>query len=164
MSWMTKMKSHMKTHVPQIDNRRGGLSGLVIDKGERYAAAAAFGAIKGYYRERAQFSIAGHSIPVDAAAGVGLTLIASVLQVWSGGRSKAACHLNAVGDAGVMSWLGSMGAAWGTQKAGRHVYVTDAGSNPKIPAGMKEIVGALPQAVGGTYLNADEIAAYSAQR
>jgi hypothetical protein len=154
-NFMSKMQS-----IPNALDRKG-LSGYVVDKGERYAAAAGFGFIKGYYRERAAIK----GVPADLLAGAGLTLAAAALEMFGKGRSGLAPHLNAVGDAGMMSYLGSMGAAMGAKRSGRQVYVLNAGAAKPaaLPAGMTA-VGALPQAVSGAYLSADEIARFSASR
>ena len=49
----------------------GGLTGFAVDKGERYIAAAGFGFIKGYYREK---SLIGGKVPVDVVVGGAATL------------------------------------------------------------------------------------------
>jgi len=128
---------------------------------EKYAAAYGFGFLKGYYRERASF----RGVPADLIAGIVGVAGSAVLEVMSNGRSKLAPHISAVGDAGMMSYLGSMGAAMGAKKSGRQVYVLNAGAAKPaaLPAGLTA-VGALPQAVGGAYLSADEIARFSASR
>jgi hypothetical protein len=128
---------------------------------EKYAAAYGFGFVKGYYRERAAF----RGVPADLLAGIAGVAGAAVLEVMSGGRSAIAPHLSAIGDAGVMSYLGSMGASMGAKRSGRQVYVLNAGAArpAALPAGMSAI-GELPQAVGGAYLSADDIARFSNQR
>lgn len=128
---------------------------------EKYAAAYGFGFVKGYYRERASF----RGVPADLLAGIAGVAGAAVLEVMSNGKSNIAPHLSAVGDAGIMSYLGSMGASMGAKKSGRQVYVLNSGAAKpaQIPAGMSA-VGELPQAVGGAYLSADDIARFSAQR
>jgi hypothetical protein len=128
---------------------------------EKYAAAYAFGFVKGYYRERASY----RGVPADLIAGIAGVAGAAVLEVMSSGRSNLAPHLSAIGDAGVMSYLGSMGASMGAKRSGRQVYVLNAGAARPgaLPAGLTA-VGELPQAVGGAYLSADDIARFSAQR
>jgi hypothetical protein len=157
---MANIINKVTSNVPHSIERRG-FSGYAVDKAERYAAAAGFGFVKGYYRERA----AVRGVPADLLAGAGLIGAAMVLEVFSKGRSALAPHLNAVGDAGMMSYLGSMGAAMGAKKSGRQVYVLNAGAAKPaaLPAGLTA-VGALPQAVGGAFLSADQIARFSAAR
>ncbi len=152
--------SKMQSSVPHAIERHG-LKGYAIDKAERYAAAAGFGFVKGYYREQAAIK----GVPADLLAGIGLTAGAALLEVFGKGHSKLAPHLNAVGDAGMMSYIGSMSAAFGAKKSGRQVYVLNAGAAKPaaLPPGLTA-VGALPQAVGGAYLSADEIARFSASR
>jgi len=157
---MANFLNKISSNVPH-SLERNGFSGYAVDKAERYAAAAGFGFIKGYYRERAAIK----GVPADLLAGAGLVGAAMILEVFAKGRSNLAPHLNAVGDAGMMSYLGSMGAAMGAKRSGRQVYVLNAGAAKPaaLPAGMTA-VGALPQAVSGAYLSADEIARFSASR
>lgn len=143
-----------------------GVMGFAVDKGERYAAAWAFGAAKGYWREKAVWKGAG----MDLWLGGALTLVSAGLQVFSYGRSRVAPHLERLGDAGIMSYLNSVGAAWGNKKAGRIVQVIEGGRTlPSLPVhsgviGEQDAIGAIPPAMGGSYLTAEEIAAYSEQR
>ncbi len=139
-----------------------GPLGFVVDKGERYAGALAFGAAKGYYRERFVWKGYGG----DLWLGASLTLGSALLQIFSGGRSQIAPHAERLGDAGVMSYLNSIGAAWGNKKAGRIVQVLEGGRpSPALSsAAAAPVLGAIPPAMGGAVLTADEIARYSAPR
>lgn len=145
MSFLTKATSHVR-HV-------------AVDKVERYGASAVFGFLKGSGKRYLY-----KNIPMDAGVGGLLTLLGAYLQIKSHGRSAIAPHLNAVGDAGVMSYFNSMGAAWGAKKSGRKVYVLEAGA--KAPAGLKpvDVMGEIPQMVSGAFLSADEIANFAGQR
>lgn len=156
-SFITKV-THSAAMVP---HRSSNFTNYLVDKGERYAGAAAFGFVKNYYREKAMVK----GIPADLLAGGLLTLGAVAMEMFSHGRSKAACHLNAIGDAGVMSFFNSMGAAYGTKMSGRKVYVLAPGAAAPaaLPPGMTA-VGAIPQAVGGAYLTAEEIARHAGSR
>lgn len=136
---------------PPHGTAQRGFHGFVVDKGERFAAAYAFGAIKGYYRERAMFKGFG----ADLWVGGGALVASAVLTVLSGGRSGAAPHLERIGDAGVSSYLNSMGISWGAKKAGRTVV---------LGLGHSTVLGYIPPAVGGAYLSADEIAHFAAKR
>lgn len=127
-----------------------GFRGTVVDKGERFGAAWAFGAIKGYYRERAVF----RGVPADLLVGGASLLASAFLDAKANGNSPAAKHLERVGDAGVSSWLNSMGAAWGAKKSGRAL------AGGRYPT----ILGYIPPAVAGSYLSADEIAHFAAKR
>lgn len=159
---MANILSNLKTHLPHVADRKG-LGGYAVDKVERYGASLGFGFLKGYYREKA--SIKG--VPVEAIVGGGAVLGSVILEIMSGGRSSLAPHLNAIGDAGLQSYLNSIGASMGAKKSGRKVYVLDAGAAaPKtLPPGMVA-VGALPQAVAGAgqYLTQEQIARYADQR
>ena len=128
-----------------------GFKGFAVDKTERFAAAYAFGAIKGYYREKAVFKGVG----ADMWVGSGLLLVSAFLDAGSNGHSRAARHLERIGDAGVSSYLNSMGASWGAKKAGRTVAV--------LP-GKSTVLGYISPAVAGAYLSADEIAHFAAKR
>jgi hypothetical protein len=158
---MANFLAKLKSGIPHVAERKG-ISGYAVDKVERYAAAAGFGYIKGAYREQAAY----RGVPVDLLAGAAATLGAVVAEALSGGRSSLSPHLNAIGDAGIMSYLGSMGAAYGAKASGRTVYVLDKGAKKPsaLPAGI-HAVGALPQADGmGAYLTPEQIMKYSAQR
>lgn len=155
----------VRAGLPALQYGRGGWSYLV-NKGERYVGAAVFGAAKGLWREKAGFHVRGHFIPYDIAVGTGLTLIGAGLTVASQGRSRLASHLDAVGDAGVMSFIGSVAAAWGAKTAGREVYVLDKGAKPQIPAGLSKQtwLAGLPLAEGGACLTDEDIAAALSKR
>lgn len=149
----------------QALDRGHGLVNTLVNKGERYGAALGFGFLKGYYREK---MLIGGKVPADLAVGVVATLAGAGLDIFTMGRSGLSSHLHAVGDTGVQSYLNSIGAAWGAKKSGRTVYVLDEGAKApaQLPAGMAatQVVGAIPQAVGGAYLSPEEIAHFSVQR
>jgi hypothetical protein len=138
---------------------RSGFKGLLIDKGTRYGAAFGFGAAKGYYGER--FLWKGHG--ADLWIGVGALLVGAGMESFSGGRSRLAPTLERIGDAGVMSALGSIGAAWGMDQAGRSVHVSTPGKNA-LSAAKSTVLGHIPQAMGGAYLSPDEIQRFAARR
>src|SRR5579871_259834 len=155
MSFLAKLK-----YAAPAVHHRYGLSGYLIGKGEKYAGAALFGYLKGYYREKTLVN----GVPVDLLAGVALTAGSVLSQAMSGGRSKYACHMDSLGDAGLMSYFNSLGAVYGTKKSGRQVVVGP--STAKAPPGFNPttVMGSLPQAVGGAFLTPDEVAAYSKKR
>lgn len=140
----------LNAHSGRSDGRTL-LADLAVDKVERAAFAFGFGVYKGYRYKSSMFgdSYVGHDLVAGTAA-----IIGSALLNWRGKASAFAPHLERFGDAGLMSWANSMGAAVGAYKAGR---VTFKG------LGTTE-VGALPAASGGAYLTAEEIARYSAVR
>lgn len=155
MSFLSKLKSN----APHALGKQRNLTDVLIGKGELYAAAAGFGYIKGAYREKAMVK----GLPVDLIAGLVATALAVGSEVYSHGRGMST-HLNAVADAGLMSYFNSIGTAYGAKQSGRQVYVLRAGAKAPVSIPGLDMVGALPQAVGGVYLSADEIAAFSAQR
>ena len=152
---MKKVPNHLPTGTAQH-----GFKGFLIDKGERYAAAAAYGAAKGYYGER--FLFKGHGL--DLWTGGALTALSAVLNAMSNGNSSLADHAERIGDAGMMSAIGSLAASWGMKKAGRAVAGLTPGKNAKGLPGKQSVVGEIPAAVGGAYLTADEIARFSQRR
>lgn len=147
---LARIKSNT-AHVTEVRNWKG----YGVDKAIRYGSAWGFGYVKGFYREKAMV----RGVPVDAIAGVGSTILGLLV----GGKTGA--YLNSLGDSGISSWLGSLGAAYGAKKSGRRVYVLDAGARPpaNLPPGLTAVAG-LPQAVGGVFLTPEEIAQFSAQR
>jgi hypothetical protein len=156
---MANFLSKMKSAVPHISERKSSFMSLVVDKGERYGASLGFGFVKGYYREKAAFK----GVPVDALVG-GLALVGAVVaETMSSGRSNLAPHLNALGDAGLQSYLNSIGASLGAKKSGRKVYVLDAGA--KAPAALPPGMTAVGASDGlGAWLSPEEVSNYSAQR
>lgn len=135
------------------------LPAFLVDKGERIAASALFGFLKGYYREKVIYA----GMPVDFWAGLGFTAAGAVASMASDGESKMAAHFERIGDAGLMSYANSMGAAYGSKQAGRTVQVLERGAALPATRSMA-VVGELPAAVHGAYLTADEIARYASAR
>ena len=154
------MKSTLH-HLPHGTAGRN-LMGVAVDKGERYGAAMAYGYAKGYYHDR--FLWRGHGL--DLWSGIGFTAGSVLLNVFSGGRSRLADHLERVGDAGIMSALGSIGTTLGARKAGRVVQVLSPGKNAGmgLPGAKKSILGHIAPAMGGSYLSPDDIARYAESR
>lgn len=168
MSLLDRLKdgvTNQATMLSVADTSNRGINGasLVgfgVDKAERYVAAGAFGYVKGKYREK---SLIGGKVPVDLLAGGVLTLLAAGLNITSDGRSVLAKHAERVGDAGVMSFFNSLGASWGAHSAGYQVAVLP--KTAALPAGSSPMVlGNLPEAQGGAFLTAEEIAKFSAPK
>lgn len=133
-----------------------GVFGFAVDKGERIGAAFLYGAAKGYYRD--SFVWKGYGL--DLWTGAAATLASAFLTAYTGGRSRLAPHLNRIGDAGVMSYFNSMGAAWGGKKAGRQVVVSQAA----LP-GQTPVLGVIQPGVdGAAFLSPEEFAQYSNPR
>lgn len=100
-------------------------------KGTRVAASWAFGSIKGYFRERAV--VAGGRVPLDALVGSVALLGSAFLTAQRGGApSLGASMLEAVGDAGVQSYAGTMGAGRFAKASGAIVATTQ--KRPLQPA------------------------------
>ncbi len=136
---------------------RGPL-GFVVEKGERYGTSLALGMAKGYYGER--FTFKGHGY--DLWGGAALTVLSTMLTIFSRGRSEAGLHLGRVGDAGMQSWLNSMGAAYGMQHAGRSVAVLAPGNaQPKIAG---DSIGMIPPVTAGAWLDKNDFAKYASPR
>ena len=157
----------LRSTTAPLQHGRGGLS-FLMSKGERYAFAGGFGFVKGYYREK---SLIRGWLPTDLAVGVGATLLGAIAQVVSRGGvrpglvASLAPHLDSLGDAGVMSWANSIGAAWGAKKSGRQVLVLNEGAKApaQIPAGYTQVAG-VEKDPGGAYLTRDQVAFYNERR
>lgn len=150
MSFLNRLKGiPSNLPGPGIQPKRG-LKAFAIDKGERAVMAAALGAAKGYYYDRAVFK----GIGLEAWVGVGGYLLAA----FAGGRLGP--HLERAGDTGLTAYLYSLGASWGADKAGRGAAGLTA---PALP-GKKQVVGVIPPRQGGAFLTADEIANYAQPR
>ncbi len=139
-------------HAPHGTAPRG-FKGLLVDKGERYGAAAVFGFSKGYFGQK--FIWKGHG--ADAWLGVGALLVSAVLASASNGKSRAAAHFERVGDAGLMSAIGSLSAAYGLEKGGSHVAVVKTGKAGVHGIAGGDVVGAIAAAKNGPYLTPDTI-------
>lgn len=126
-----------------------GIKPFLFDKGERAVMAAALGAAKGFYYDRAVF----YGIGVEAYVGVLGYLGAAML----GG--KFGPHLERAGDVGMTAYMYSVGASWGADKANRSVAHA---APAKLPAGKKpgqaQVVGVIPPASAGPFLTAEEMA------
>lgn len=163
MGFLARM-GHGVVHSPKSAIHPGhgvhghGVLGFLVDKGERYAATAAFGYAKGYYRER--FLWKGYG--ADVWLGAAFTLAGAVLNARSGGNSKAGQHFERIGDAGIQAAIHSWTVGKGTEHAGRVVAVTEQGKN--LSGKSSTVLGAIPEAKGGDYLTADEIAYFSSPR
>lgn len=148
MSMIAKLKS-IPRNLPTGVQPGSGLKPFLYDKVERGAMAAALGAVKGYYYDRAVF----HGVGVEAWVAVLGYLGAAVFHQGAMGR-----HLERAGDVGATAYLYALGASWGSDKAGRGVQQTQA-----LPKGKKAVVGAIPPRQGGAFLTADEMAAGTAR-
>lgn len=159
MNFKSALKA-VPRHLPHGTASRS-LTGTLIDKGERYGAALGFGFIKGYYREKQTF----RGIGADAIVGGAALLSSLVLNISSNGNSHLADHLERIGDAGVSSYLNSIGASLGAQKSGRSTLVLDARKGqPNALPKKDEALGAIPPAMGGAYLTAEEVARFAGRR
>jgi hypothetical protein len=150
------------SHAAGVLDRPHQLSSYLVDKGERYAGAATFGYVKGYYRDKAYIK----GLPPDLLAGAILTLGAVIAEAATGGRSKIAPHLNALGDAGMMSWVASKAAAYGVKQSGRTVYVLEAGAKAPsaLPPGMRQTTVLGAQTNTGAWLSDADIMNFRARR
>lgn len=160
MSFLTKFKK-VPSHLP-TGTARGGVGGFLVDKGERYGAAYAFGFIKGHYRERAMVK----GVPLDAAVGASLLAGSVLLNLFTNGRSGLAEHAERIGDAGIQSYLNAMGAAKGASMAGHQVMVLPAGAKAGLPSGQKQqVVGMVPPvAPGASFLSSAAVRNYANRR
>jgi len=168
MSFFSKLKK-IPSELPHgTAPKSDGFKGVLVDKGERYAAAFAFGAAKGYYGDR--WSWKGQSL--DVVIGGGALLLSAAANAFGKGQ-RLAPHLERIGDAGIMSALTSIGAKWGLEKAGALVHLDHPNSRASLPGKSAQaslpgkpvpVVGHIPAAMGGNFLTADQIAKYAARR
>lgn len=159
MSFLKKV-ARVHQHLPHGTAPGNKLMSVLVDKGERYGASFAFGAIKGYYRERAMV----HGVPVDALAGAGGLVLSAVLQAMSNGNSKLAKHVERVADAGMQSYINSVATSWGTQKAGRSVMVLPGGHAGATKVKGLTALGLVPPQVSGAWLDANDMINYAKRR
>lgn len=137
-----------KNAVGNVAVHRPGMTNFVVDKVERYGAAAAFGYVKGKYRERA--TVKGQPLELVAGgAALGLALVDEIFL-----KGKFAPHLNRFADAGLSAYINTRMTALGMKHAGRKVYISQPGANPALPAGLQQVdvLGEL-DAMGGAYLS-----------
>jgi hypothetical protein len=146
-------------HNPPHGTSKRGWKGFLVDKGERYGAAAFFGFSKGYFGNK--FLWKGHGL--DAWIGLGALLVSTGLTAYSNGSSRFAPHLERIGDAGLMSAIGSLSAAYGLEKAGSKVAVVKTGAGKKI-AGTEDVLGAIAAAKAGPYLSQDVLNNFAGAR
>ncbi len=142
-------------------------AGFVVDKIERWGGTFGFGMVKGYYGKRA---LINGMIPIDLAVGGVLSALSLGIMIKSGGSPSGmsrsvALHASRIGDAGMQSFLDSMGARFGASLAKKQLGRGPAGALPggweEAVAGEPQVVGALPEATGGAYLTPEEIARFS---
>lgn len=157
MSFLSKFK-RVPAHLP-TGTAKGGLGGFLVDKGERFGASYGFGWIKGHYREKAM--VKGQ--PIDLVAGAGLLAASVALNLMSNGRSDLAEHLERVGDAGMMSYLNTMGASKGASMAGRQVMAIGPSKTPGLP--RTTAMGMVPPVdPGAVFLSADKVRNFANRR
>lgn len=151
------------SYVPGTSESGIGVGGLTLPavarfaftKAERYGASFAFGAAKGYYGPR--FKRRGYGL--DLWIGGGLTLLSAVLQIFTGGFSRLAPHLERVGDAGVQSYVNSWATGWGIARSGRPIVA----QLPQLRG--ESVLGEIPPiGKGASFLTAEEFARASAPR
>lgn len=154
-----KIKS-VPAHLPVGTAHRRGVMGMLVDKGERYGAIAAYGFAKGFYADK---FVGPLGQGYDLWSGLGFQALGVVLNIASAGRSKAACHLERLGDAGIMSWIDTVATKWGHDKAGRQVVSVSPGKNvARLPG--QSVVGMISPAATGPFLSADDIARFANRR
>lgn len=144
-SFLSKIKS-VPRNLPAGLERGAGLKPFLMDKGERAIFAAGLGAAKGYYYEKAII----RGVGIEAWVGVGGYLASAFL-----GHNA---HLERLGDAGMTTYLYSVAASWGADRAGRSVAST------KQVQGKKQVVGVIPERAEGAFLSPEEMANYSNRR
>lgn len=167
MGFMAKMKSGANKVASRVANKElhnGAGATFLVDKAERYGAAAAFGFLKGYYHEKFTWKGQGY----DLWAGLGLLGVSTFMNMASHGNSKPAAHVERFADAGISSYLNSYFTGWGMERSQREVMVLNEGKvvgpKKKQDKVSGDVLGMIPAAMGGSYLTADELAHYAAKR
>lgn len=162
-----KALSYMHKHTSGIVKKKpyDSVGANLLHTAEVAAAAEGFGYLHGRYREEA--SIKG--VPLNLVAGLGLKAVVLGAGLLSRGSEMPgwASHVDAVALAGLGSYMFADGVARGTKAAGRSIFILESGAaRPKDMGGLKQtdVVGALPQAVGGAYLSADDLRAARRQK
>lgn len=131
-----------------------GAARFAFTKAERYGASFAFGAAKGYYGSAFKKRGCG----LDLWIGGGLTLLSAILQIFTGGQSRLAPHLERFGDAGVQSYVNSWATGWGIGRSGRPILMA-----PQIKG--DDVLGEIPPiGKGASFLTAEEFARASSPR
>jgi len=156
---LVKFGSKVKNSIAHVAETKPGVGHFVIDKGERYLSAGAFGYIKGRYREKA--TVKGQ--PIDLVVGGGALGLALIDEMFFGGHF--APHLNRISDSGLSSYINSRATYLGNKAAGRKLYVSEAGANPQIPAGIKQVdvLGDM-DAMGGVFLSDAQVQQFAKAR
>ncbi len=157
-SLMQHAKNHPLSARPSHGVNGYGLKGFVVDKGERYGAAAGFGYLKGRFGEKFMFRGQGYDLWLGGILGIA----AVGLNAWTGGHSSIAPHLERVGDAGMSSWFNSYFTAMGMRHGGTSVAVLSEGKGKKRWLSGYAI-WALPPAGVGAYLTPQEMANWSSK-
>lgn len=133
----------------------------LVTEGAEYAGASyLFGRIHGTYRDKATIG----KIPVNLFVGTFGKLGAVIINALTGGQYGHA--LNVTANAGLGSYFHAMGVHHGTVKSGRKVFVLPPGASTPagLPAGTETVLGDIPQAPRGRFLNRDQILDLAAQR
>jgi hypothetical protein len=159
MAIMTKVKK-LAHELPHGTAPRG-FKGALVDKGERYGAAAAFAYSKTRYGSK--FIWGGHG--ADLWLGIG-GLAAAALSVAFGGRgiSRLAPHLERLGDAGMISAISSLAAQQGMQHAGLQANLLPATPGKRAIKGDDDILGMVPGGKAGAFLTDDQMLNFSSPR
>lgn len=127
-----------------------------LDVAEYGGASYAFGYLQNRYRERA--SVMG--VPLDLAAGAGLTAAALLcdLKGWCSGLVPIVRN---VGHAGVGAYFHTMGAGHGAKASGVKRLLVHEKDVGKVKAVLPDatVLGAIPRAPHGDFLSASELAA-----
>lgn len=133
-----------------------GVGHAVVEGVESYATGRILGEIQGRYREKAHLPYT--ELTPAEYVGIGGKVAALGLLMFT--RSDvAAMHVNTVADAALACAGFSHGIGNGTKASGRKVYILEGAAPATLPAGMKQtdVVGAIPQAVGGAFMDANAL-------
>lgn len=151
-SVLSKMKSAKHVHI----HSGPGLGAEIVGTGVYVAASEIFGYVHGRYRDKAEVM----GVPANLLVGVLGKLSAIALYAQGGKLRNKAHYLNNIANAGIGSYVFADGVARGTRAAGRKIYVLESGGTPpSLGRGLTQtdVVGEIPQAMGGAYLSREEL-------
>lgn len=141
------------SHLPGGLQPGNGVKNFLVDKSIRGVMGLGLGVAKGYYYDKLVLNmpLVG-GVGIEALVGIAGYLGAAVM----GPGSRAGRFLERAGDAGMTTYLYSIGASWGADRAGRGIAVKP------LPGGRQQnVVGVIPPRAKGAFLTPDDIARFA---
>lgn len=144
--------------LDKINTAGKGVTNKVAEAVEYGVASYVYGYVQSRWREKA--SVAG--IPADLVSGVVFKAASIAADLW-GGKSlmKAAPHANVLGNTGIGAFFHTFGAGHGAQSSGVKRVLVKESDLPKLKGMNVTVLGAIPKAPHGDYLNSRDLAELS---